>query len=548
MRGLIFKLTLKKIREVLPIILLFLFFFWLFFNLLSSRMLFPGEKGLYSGGSTWGDLAFHLSLISSFVWGGNSPSSPFNPTYFGEKLTYPFIPDLISAYLIKMGMSLRWSLIVPSLIFLLILVFLIYFLTLKITKSKIGAILTPFIFFFNGSILGTYYFWQDFKESGLSFFSFLGNLQKQYAHLEKYNLHFSNIICDYLLPQRAIIFGLVLGVISLYFLWKYFEGKEKKDLLKTGLIVGFLPLIHTHTFLAIVLVAGFLGLIELFSNLKNFKKIIFDWLYFLIPIILIALPQIFWLGILEKKGFWHFQIGWMKSEENIFLFWFKNLGLYLVLIILAFIFAKNELKIFYLPFLGLFLISNLIIFQPDDYDNMKIMLFWFLLSCLLIANLFQQILNRFSLKGLFIIIPIFLLLIVTGVLSVYRESYTKWLMFSNEDIKVAEFIKENTPKDSIFLTSDKHNHLVPCLAGRKILMGYRGWLWTHGIDYRQREKDVLTMFSGKIGAKNLIENYGIDYVFIGHSERKNFNANDLFFNQNYSLVFNSEDIKIYKVK
>lgn len=569
MKNNLVKLTLK-IREKIPIIFLFLFFFWLFFNLLSSHMLFPGKDGWYSSGSTWGDLAFHLSLISSFAWGENSLFSslnfavsnlaaslvgggsslppPTNPVYFGERISYPFLPDLFSSLLVKSGLSLRQSLILPSLFFLMILVILIYLLTLKITKSKFGAFIAPLIFFFNGSIFAVYYFWQDFKESHLSFFSFLQNLQKEYAHLADYNLKFSNIICDYLLPQRAIIWGLILGILTIYFFWQYFENKERKNLLKAGITAAFLPLIHTHSFLTMVLIAGFLVIIQFIQKPKSFKKIFSEWLYFALPIIIIALPQVLWLFPFNKEGFFRLQFGWMKGQDNIFWFWLKNLGIHFPLIILAFFAADRKLKIFYLPFLGLFLISNLIIFQPNDYDNMKIMIFWFLLSCILIVNFFQQILNRFSLKGLFIILPIFLLLTVMGILSVYREALTKWLMFSKEDIEIAKFIRENTPKNTLFLTSDKHNHLVPTLTGREILMGYRGWLWTYGIHYQEREKDILTIFSGKKEAKNLLKKYKIDYVFMGSSERLVFSASDQFFDQNFTLFFKSGDTKIYKIK
>lgn len=510
-------------------------------------MLLPKKDGWYSGGSTWGDLAFHLSLISSFTWGKNTFFLQ-DPTFLGEKLSYPFLFDFISGFLAKLGLNLRWSLIIPSLIFVEILVILIYFLTLKITKSQFSAILAPFLFLFNGSIFGLYYFWQDFKMGSFSFWDFLNKMTKEYAHLAQFNLRFSNIISDYLLPQRPIILGLVFGVLIIYFFWRYFENKERKNLLRAGLLVSFLPLIHFHTFLTMIILAGFFGLIELINNLKEFRKIILNWLYFLIPIIIIAPLQIIWIFPFGKENFWRFEFGWVKGSENIFWFWFKNLGLHLILFIVAFITANKKLKTFYLPFLGLFLISNLIIFQPHNYDNMKIMLFWFLLSCILITNLFQQILTCFSLKGLFIIIPLFLLLTVTGALSVYRESYTSWLMFSNEDIKVADFIKENTSYDSIFLTSYRHNHLVPCLTGRKILMGYPGWLWTHGINYQERENDLKNIFNGGSQAKNLIEKYKINYAIIGFSEKHDLNANEDFYAQNYKIIYESNDYKIYKIE
>jgi len=523
---------------------LILFFLWLFFELFSSRMLFPGKDGWYSGGSTWGDLAYHLSLISSFVWGDNSFFSPQNPIYLGQKLSYYFFFDFLSAILAKLGLSLRWSLIVPALFFSLCLVGLIYFLTLKITRNKVSAAMSPFIFLFNGSIVGIYYFWQDFQKSGFGLFKFLMAMPKQYAHLADFNIHFSNIICDYLLPQRPIILGLTLGVLAIYFLWLYFNNGRKKDLFFAGLIISFLPAVHFHSFLAMVLISAMLAI---FLIIKK-PRTLLDWLYFGLPIVVFALPQIFWLLPSNSTSFLRWQFGWMASSENIGLFWLKNLGVYILFIILAFIFCERKLKIFYLPFLGLFLISNLIIFQPHDYDNMKLMIFWFLLSSVLMADFLGKIWKKFLVAGPLLALFIFILLIICGTLSVLRESYTRWLMFDREDIALAKFVRENTLPSAIFLTSDKHNHFIPCLSGRKIIMGYRGWLWTHGINYQEREKDIALMFEDSSVAKNLLEKYGVDYVAVGESEKQNFKVDENFYNQNFPILIESGNTKIYKIK
>ncbi len=534
----------KIIKKWLISACFILFFSWLFFNLLSSRMLLPAQDGWYSGGSTWGDLAFHLSLISSFVFGDNSFFSPENPVYAGQKLSYPFFFDFVSAILVKLGLGLRWGLIAPALIFLVVLTGLIYFLTLKITKSKLSAYLAPFIFFFNGSIFGIYYFWQDFQKSSEGFLNFLGNLSKQYAHLADFNIHFSNIICDFLLPQRTFILGLTLGILAIYFLWLYFDNGQKKNLLIAGFAVSFLPIIHFHSFLAISLISGILALLQIGKNPRKFS----DWFYFVLPIVIFALPQIFWILPHGSAGFIKWQFGWMKGGENFFWFWLKNLGIYLPVIILAFLTASRKLKIFYLPFLILFGLANLFIFQPSDFDNMKLMLFWFLLSSVLMADFLGKIWKKFSIKGIPLIIFIFLALTLTGGISVLREGTTRWLMFSNEDIALAKFVRENTVVDSLFLTSDKHNHFAPCLAGRKIIMGYRGWLWTHGINYQEREKDVALMFSGGERAKELLQKYKINFAVIGPSEKTDFGANEDFYDKNFPVLIKIGETKIYQIQ
>src|SRR5262252_409451 len=93
---------------------LVLFFGILFCALLSSHMLQQRADGLYSGGSTWGDLAWHLSMISNFAQRGLGAVRE-NPVFPRTKLSYPFLPDLFSAWLITKGVSLQASLIWPTL-------------------------------------------------------------------------------------------------------------------------------------------------------------------------------------------------------------------------------------------------------------------------------------------------------------------------------------------------------------------------------------------------------------------------------------------------
>lgn len=534
------------IKKYWPLLILILIFGWLFFNLLSSHMLLQKPDGLYSGGSTWGDLPFHLSLVNSFVNRGNLAFQE-HPVYIGSPLRYPFLTDLIAAGLIKIGVSLRVSLIVPSWIFLILLVAAIYFLTLKISKSRIGAFLAPFIFFFNGAIYSLRYFWQDFKLSGMGFWKFLGNMSKEYGHLADHHIEFSNIIADYILPQRAVILGLLLGVIVVYLLWLYWENKDRKKLLWAGVVLGILPLVHTHTFMALCFVALFLALINLWQDRKNFKKIIVNWLYFGIPLLIVALPSILWLFPKSSPGFFKFGFGWMKDTESFSSFWFKNLGVYLILFIVAFIFSRPKVRSFYLAFFGLFIITNLFIFQPNIYDNMKIMLWWFLLSIILAAEFFQYLRNKIGYKSFLIIIPIFILLIPTGFLSVLRESYVSWQLFSNEDIALANFVKDQTPSNAIFLTSDKHNNPVPCLAGRRIVMGYRGWLWTHGIDYRQREADVMGMYQGSSKSLSLIADYKVSYALIEMDKIYDFGINSQFFFEHFPVIYQSQNYILFKI-
>src|SRR5258708_36402115 len=59
---------------------------WLVF----SRAMFEKPDGIYTGGlNNYGDLPFHLSVITRFACGQNFP--PEDPTFAGARFTYPFM-------------------------------------------------------------------------------------------------------------------------------------------------------------------------------------------------------------------------------------------------------------------------------------------------------------------------------------------------------------------------------------------------------------------------------------------------------------------------
>src|SRR3954469_1706822 len=74
--------------------------------LLFSRALLIKPDGIYTGVlNNYGDLPFHLSVITRFAFGQNFP--PEDPTFSGVRFTYPFLTDLISAMFVRSGASLR---------------------------------------------------------------------------------------------------------------------------------------------------------------------------------------------------------------------------------------------------------------------------------------------------------------------------------------------------------------------------------------------------------------------------------------------------------
>src|SRR6185503_20365482 len=86
-------------------------FMWLVFD----RALLVKPEGYYTGVlNNYGDLPFHLSVITGFAFGQNFP--PEDPTFAGVRFTYPFLTDFISAIFVRAGASLRDSMFIENII------------------------------------------------------------------------------------------------------------------------------------------------------------------------------------------------------------------------------------------------------------------------------------------------------------------------------------------------------------------------------------------------------------------------------------------------
>jgi len=488
-------------------------------------MLQTKTDGLYSAGNTWGDLAIHMDYASSFRERGLITIFD-NPIYAGEKLAYPFIPDLLTGYLSKV-LPINLSFLLPSLVAIFLALLLLLVFSLRVTQHRVASAMVPFLFFFNGSIAGLFYCIKDYLAES----SLISILNTDYAHMGDHNLRFSNVIADYILPQRTFIFGLLVGLLCLVFLWDYWTTKNRKSLLLGILMAALLPLFHTHTFITMSI---FLAGLFVF-DVRNYKT----WLKGFALFLVLVIPQLILLYKDQHNGFVRWQPGWMAGPEGFILFWFKNLGLYIPLFFLAFYKATTKQRVFFLPLVMVFILANLVQFQPHMYDNMKLMLWWFLFLTVLTANYLVKLPKLLG-------VVVFFLLICTGILTTQRELRLSWRMFDGEDISLANYIKTNTPSGALFLTSDRHNNPVNCLAGRKVYLGFRGWLWTHGITYAEREHNWVEMYKGGLDAKSIIESEKIDYILLEKYKYNELSINEAFFYENYSCVYKTDTFLLFK--
>ncbi len=548
----------------------------LFFGFLFSRVIVMEADGLHTApANNYGDLAFHFSVVTSFADGDNFP--PYSPIFQGLKFTYPFLIDFLTAFLHCAGANWATAFFLPNMILSLAIVGLLELLTQHFTKSQLAARLAPVLFFLSGGA-GFIYAARDGRQSQGSWLNFLLHLPQSYTKNDELDLQWGNMVTTLIVPQRSLLFGVPVFAMIVILWWKWVHhrdeerrtemggwgdegmggdgslsrspalplsrsvfslhlGGEKKSLLLAGILAGLMPFLHAHGFFSVMMVSAVLALV-FFS---------WDWLAFFIPAGVLSLPQAWWLsGTGTKTSLFKPHLGWATGDDFP-KFLALNFGLLLLTLALALWFQTPRLRRFYAPFLLCFIVPNAVLLAPWSWDNIKVLLYWYLVTCPLlaafIARLFQQR------KWLWPVpVALFLMLTLSGALDVVRglSPVEKLRLFDAEQLSVAELIKQRVPPHALMLAAPIHNSVL-ALSGRQPLMGYPGHLWSHGIKHDDRERDVKIMYRGGPEAEQLFKHYGIDFVVVGPVEYSEFNADDGYFAEHYKAVIDEAGYRVYQI-
>ncbi len=243
----------KMLKQHLPFLLLCTATFALFCVMLSTHTLLPKEDGFHTGQCTYGDMNMHLGFITSLAKQGAFP-----PEYSiapGNKLCYPFLCDSISASVYLFGASLRYAYMLPMYFAVLQVFAGFYLLAYSWLRKAAKACLAWFLFFYNGGLAFVYFIdWS--KDRAYTLSSIFTEYYQTPTNLIDNNIRWVNVIVDMLLPQRATLFGYAVLFTCILLLGRAVFREEKELFLPAALLTGALPMIHTHSFLAMALVSA----------------------------------------------------------------------------------------------------------------------------------------------------------------------------------------------------------------------------------------------------------------------------------------------------
>ena len=511
--------------------------------LLFTHTLYLKDGAYWCGQSTYGDLPMHLALIQALAQQGDFP--PGFSLLAGQTVAgYHYLCESVSSVFLLLGSGLKMACLLPEFAALPAVFGGAWLLAKHLLKSA-GAASLAFWLFFMGSGFGFVYFLGGEKGNFTRIFTAFYETPTNYV---QENIRWVNPIVDLLVPQRATLFGWTLLFPALALLAAFALENRRRLWPAIALLAAPLPLTQTHAALALVLICGVLFVRQLLTGRS--RAALLPWLALAAVCAAVWLPQMLGEilpGVQGGERFLRLSFNWANEGDNYFWFYIKNIGVVYLLLIPAFLAADKALRWFYGGGLAILLLSEFVVFQPNDYDNNKLLFVWHLLGCILVAGLLCRLAKKLPKRAAGAALAGVLVFLATfgSMLTVGRELVSEYQQFSADAIAAGEWAKEETDPHALFLTGTQHINAVASLAGRTVLCGSPSYLYYHGLNYGEQQAAAKAMY--ETPSADLLEEWGVDYVVFSGFERSEFAADESWYQSNCTEVFRQGDYVIYQV-
>jgi hypothetical protein len=301
-----------------------------------------------------------------------------------------------------------------------------------------------------------------------------------------------------------------------------------------GLITGVLPIVHIHTFAVVFGTAFLLGLVFRQWRERRWRA----WALYVIATVVGAVPTLLWTARGSQASFTAFldvAIGWDHGSFNLVQFWLGNAGPFIILLALAYAWGwerpvvPRRLVAYSIVFMAWFVLANVMRLAPWIWDNIKVLIFWWLGGAPVVALLLARLWSYRAAVPRVGAALLLAVLVGAGALDIARatigpRTFSEW---DRDGVAFAEAIRDRTPPRAVILTAPTYNSAV-LLSGRPLFMGYPGWLFANGLPYSAREQDVRVMYGGSPEAEDLLRRNGIQYIVLGPQERAEIKPDEAF--------------------
>ena len=499
----------------------------------------------------WSDFAAHLPMIRSFSLGDNFP--PEYPQFANEPSRYHFLFYMLVGYMERIGINLAFALntlsaIGLSLLLIMIFKFAEYFYGVKKKGAIFAGVLAVFFFLFNSSLSYVDYF----QEKGVSLATIAGVVQvEQFINFGPWNgddisafWHW-NVYTN----QRHLAFSYAL-VLCIFWTLLRFSAKKKNQLSKTKRFLMILTMIVLPFF---NLAAYAILLYMLFFWFVTNPSLIKKRLLFYLLLIVVSIPSFYCYWQLDV-GKVIFSPGFMAAEKNlwgIIYYWWRNLGLYIILWPSLLVVGNKQQKKWLLMVAGLFLVANLFQLSTDMINNHKLINFFQLGIAVSLGVLLAKLWSRSLVAKLFVILLI-PLLTLSGVMDASAIIHDRQVMLPDVvNLQLGIWVINNTAADSVFVTNQYLYNPVS-LVGRKTYLDYGYFAWSMGYQDRPRRENLLDIFAPDSELDrwcHLMTKEQIDYVMLSPGKGDfEFDPRDSWLVLKNSPIYEMDEYQIFSTK
>jgi hypothetical protein len=457
-----------------------------------------------------GDLPLHLTYIRYFARGAKF--WPENPIYSGVPLHYPAGIDIFNALLKLAGCDDFRALIWVGLA---------------------GSALTCYSLLRWG---GWFVVLGFLCNSGLVGWKFVHHYAWRFQDYQQ-DVDWKSIPLSMFVTQRGLLYAIPAGLL-LMAVWRaqwFREPDEPEPAVRMPLWVqvalyGTMPLFHLHTFMFLSAVLGWWIVLGRPGTRLRYEVVdLLLWAVFPATVCVSLVTGLFQRGH-SAAGVVHLKPGWLQGDQEFFRYWFMNFGILplLALALLAWAVmryresAKSQNAFaFVFPSLSVFAVACVVMFAPWEWDNMKIMI-WAYMGIL--PFLHEMLLEIPGLAGIPVRAVCYIMLFFSGFVSLVGGldgSHTGYQIAKRSELEPVGFAVRFLPPDSTFAGWPTYNHPL-LLNGCKMVEGYAGHLFSHGIDYEARDQQLRTMMNGAPEWRTIADTLHIRYLYWGEMEEKGY--------------------------
>lgn len=494
-----------------------------------------------------GDLPWHIALTQGFVTNGNFP--PEHMEFAGVPLTYPFLADFVTAQYVCVGAPLISAFLLHNLMRAFCLLIVLHWWAISITRNRFAFLTVPAMLLFSGG-WGWLTFIPEAQASGQSLLAFFARPPHDVT-IGIEGIRWGNLLTTLLITQRGFLMGFPLALIVFTLFWKGFRRNDSERLLlmaAAGCVAGLILLGHGHTFLVVLLTGATLAIFDIPHAPQRWR----GWVLFFGIAGALAFPQALILAnksVVRVDAFFGVQAGWDSNTtdpQSWAIFWYRNTGPLFLLLGLALFWRRSEwqgrvsprLKLFFVPFGLCFVVGNVFRVAPWIWDNYKV-LYYFQVGAVLLIGVLLSIFWRRGFFGKITALLLFFLMILSGAIDVWRLAsfQTTGAVFDPEGRAFAALVGQATPPGSRILQAPQYSHPI-LLTGRRLVCGYNGHLWSHGLDYDSRQQEVKRIYAGDTKAEELLQKLKVNYITVGPPEYndKDFTVNEVFLSRFRTVV------------